>query len=155
MTPRLRCDERRVSGRPLERRGRGGARSEMVEQPGHVGEVDPAVAVVVEGRHWLVAGDPGHLVEIEDDIGEVGPSVAVHVVVEAVGVGVRRGPGTAPWSVIAKARSPVTPRINWQHPLPPGPGCRPGRDPPPPRPGQRSCDIARQILMRSSANFRV
>ena len=60
------------------------ASSEVVEQPDDVGEVDPAVAVVVKCGKRLVGSDPGHLVEVEHDIGEVLPIVAVDVLIISV-----------------------------------------------------------------------
>jgi hypothetical protein len=67
----------------------------MVEEPDDVGEVDTAVAVVVEQRCRLVRGNPGHLVEVEHDVREVGPAVPVDVIVLPVVVGIRREPGAA------------------------------------------------------------
>ena len=53
----------------------------MVEQPDDVGEVDPAVAVVVEPPFRLIRDDPAHLVEVEHDVREIAAVVPVDIVV--------------------------------------------------------------------------
>ena len=84
----------RVAGRhPQADAGGGGERkirSERVEEPDDVAEVDPAVAVDVESGDRLVRGDPRELVEEEHDVREVLPAVLVQVVVRPVVVRVRR-----------------------------------------------------------------
>ena len=47
------------------------SRSEVIEQPDDVGEVDPAVVVAVEHLEQLVLPGPGQLVEGEADFGDV------------------------------------------------------------------------------------
>ena len=50
---------------PRGRGKNGSGGSQVVKEPGDVGEVDPTVAVAVERCHRLVRCDPGHLVEVQ------------------------------------------------------------------------------------------
>jgi hypothetical protein len=60
--------------------------SDLVEQRHDIREVDPAVAVQVEGTYRFIYRNPRYLVEVEHDISKVQPPVAIEIFVDAIAV---------------------------------------------------------------------